>query len=540
MGLNFLFDIGRGGRVCRAQLHAFAGDRRGVTSIFFGIMIIAILFVAAVAIDYSRLVTERVRDQRALDAAMLAASTQLGADDAATVGEKMAKAYYAANRTQSTNSTLANVVIDPEDGSISAKTATDWKASLLRAVEGYFPGISQDRQVSVKAKVNRGNGTTEIALVLDNSGSMSGTYISDLKTAAKDLLKPVFAGVEGSERVKVGVIPFAAAVNVGSLYQGASWIDSGGASAIHYENFSENRTRFQLFNDLNIAWGGCVEARPGGLDVTDDPAIGGDSLFVPMFAPDEPGDAGSNNLGYSNSYIDDDGGTCTPYEKVCLNYSRRGKCTSWETIRIPNEDAQARTCKYANQPIVSGTGPNAMCTTQAILPLNSMKSSIELAIDSMQASGNTNIKEGLAWGWRVLSPEPPFDEGREYSSEANSKILILMTDGENYYNDENNHNLSIYASHGFASKGRLGTTHTRAGYNAHLNEATRQACANAKAAGITIYTVAFRLENDPNTQAILNECATSDDETFTASDGGMLIQAFRNIGNSITAMRLSE
>lgn len=545
MGVTSVFDRGRetavrGRRCSTAKRTGFAADDSGVTSIFFGLMIIAILFVAAVAIDYSRLITERSRDQRALDAAILAASNQLGMENGDVTGEVMAKAFYAANRTQNPDSEIRDVNLDSSLGEISAKTSTDWHASLLKALESYFPGVGQDRNVSVSAKVNRGNGTTEIALVLDNSGSMSGSYLTDLKTAAKDLLEPVFAGVEGTDRVLVGVVPFAASVNVGSFYSGASWIDGGGASSVHYENVSETRTRFQLFNDLGVSWAGCVEARPNGYDVTDAPASGGDTLFVPMFAPDEPGDAGSNNLGYNNSYINDDGGTCTPYDRVCLNYSRRGNCTKWETIRLPNPEAQARTCKYANQPTRSGAGPNYMCTTQAILPLNSTKSSIETAIDAMQASGNTNIKEGVAWGWRVLSPSLPFSEGRAYGTDDNTKALILMTDGENYYNDQNNHNKSIYAAHGYAANGRLGTTHTRAGYTSDLNEKTRQVCANAKNEGIRIYTVAFRLEDDPGTQALLRECASSENEAFAASNGSALIQAFRNIGRNISQIRISE
>ncbi|MCH9806794.1 MAG: VWA domain-containing protein [Alphaproteobacteria bacterium] len=522
------------------RTNGFASNEAGVTSVFFGLFLVAILFVSAVALDYSRMVTERTRDQRALDAAVLAASNQLGMDNAAVDGETMAKAFYAANRTQNPNSKIKDVKLNSDEGEISAATSTDWKATLLKAVEKYFPGVSDDRNISVKAKVRRGNGTTEIALVLDNSGSMSGTYISDLKTAAKDLLQNVFAGVEGSDRVKVGVVPFAASVNVGSMYSGANWIDGTGSSPVHYENVSENRTRFQLFGDLGVGWGGCVEARPNGHDVTDVPASGADKLFVPMFAPDEPGDAGSALSGYTNSYIDDDGGSCTPYPRECLKYSRRGKCKKERVIRLPEAQAQARTCKYRNQPFIDGTGPNFMCTTKAILPLNSTKTTIETAIDAMQARGNTNIKEGVAWGWRVLSPSLPFAEGRSNGTSDNSKMLVLMTDGENWYQNQNTHNKSIYAAHGYASKGRLGTTYSRAAYTTYVNERTRQVCANAKADGIKVFTVAFRLESDPVTSALLKDCASSDDDAYVASNGSMLIQSFRNIGKQISEIRISE
>ena len=523
------------------DVERFTADERGVTAVFFGLFIVALLLTGAIALDHSRIVTEKWRDQRALDAAVLAASTQLGLDNQDVTGEEMAKAFYDANRTRgSTPTKLKDVDLDANQGTVAAATDTDWSATLLKGVEKFFPGISTDRKLSVSAKVRRGNGTTEIALVLDNSGSMSGTYLSDLKTAATDLINTVFAGVDGTDRVSASVVPFAAAVNVGSVNSGASWIDSTGSSSIHFENVSSNRTRFQLFSDLGVNWAGCVEARPGGRDVTDEVPTSGDSLFVPMFAPDEPGEAGSSGSGYSNSYIDDDGGNCTPYERVCTKYSRRGKCRKWETIRLPDDQAQARTCKYGNFPHISGAGPNFMCTTQALLPLSSTKISITNAIDAMQASGNTNIKEGVAWGWRVLSPSAPFTEGRANGDNNNSKILILMTDGENWYNHQSNHNKSIYASHGYAAKGRLGTSYSRPDYTSHLNGLTRQVCANAKADGITIYTVAFRLEGDPTTTTLLHDCASTENEAFVASNGDMLIQSFRNIGRQITDLRLSE
>ncbi len=524
-----------------SRLRRFGRDEEGITTVVFALLFTAVLMAAAVAVDHGRIVTEISRDQRALDAAVLAASDQLGTDNQDVTGKAMAEAFYTANRGASAPSKIYAIAFDADNGEISASTKTDWKAKLMAGLDHMFPGIGDDRQLSVNSKVAKGNGSVEVALVLDNSGSMGGSYISDLRTAAADLANVVFAGAEGSDRVMVGIVPFAASVNIGSANSNANWIDGAGQSSIHYENFSENRTRFQLFSDVGTSWAGCVEARPNGHDVTDalPTSNNGDTLFVPMFAPDEPGEAGSNSLGYGNSYLDDDGGQCEPYERVCESYSRRGNCRRWSTVSLPPAEAQARTCKYAGETPQGASGPNYMCTTQAVLPLNSTKSSVVNAINAMQASGNTNIKEGVAWGWRVLSPSAPYDQGREYSDGENRKIMIVMTDGENYYNDENNHNLSIYASQGYAAKGRMGVTHTRTGYTNHLNSKTLEACANAKAAGITVYTVAFRLEGDANTTALLRSCASGPDNAFIASNGSTLIQSFRNIGKEISAVRVA-
>ncbi len=169
-----------------------------------------------------------------------------------------------------------------------------------------------------------------------------------------------------------------------------------------------------------------------------------------------------------------------------------------------------------------------------------MKQDVLDAIAAMKASGNTNIGEGVMWGWRVLSPEAPFTEGRDPGEGDNRKFMIVMTDGENFLSSTQNHNKSVYAAHGYAAKGRLGATYTSSAYNARLNDKLTSACANAKAAGIKIFTVAFRLEGSTLTQSLLKSCATSDDQYFTAGDGDALIQSFQNIGRQISQMRISE
>lgn len=530
-------------RGARRLFARFFSDDRGVSAVVFAISMAAIGLAAGIAIDYGRIVTDRMRDQRALDAAVLAASDSLGETDAVTVGEARLKAFYLANRKQNVETDVDNIVIDPATGTVSAKTDTNWEATLLKGVESFFPGISKDRNISVSTKVQRGSGSVEIALVLDNSGSMSGEHIEALRSAASDLADTVFVGEDTSGKVAIGVVPFAASVNVGSINANSAWIDSAGVSSIHSENFAEPRSRLQLFGEIGQTWAGCVESRPNGLDVTDAAPVSDtpDSLFVPMFAPDEPGDAGQALSGYSNSYLDDDGGQCERYEEICVKYSRRGNCKKTETIRLPNTEAQARTCKYFDQFRSGGSGPNALCTTQPILPLNSTKSQVKSAIAGMLASGNTNIKEGVAWGWRVLSPGVPFTQGRAYGGADNRKIMILMTDGENYYAHRSNPNKSVYAAHGYASKGRLGTDLSRRqAYTTYLNARTKAVCDHAKAAGIEIYTVAFRLENDPTTKALLSYCASDSDKVFAASNGSLLVQSFRNIGRQITALRLSE
>jgi len=407
--------------------------------------------------------------------------------------------------------------------------------------------------IATRSKVVKGTGSIEIALVLDNSGSMggssgsvNGTYIEDLKAAAANLVGTMFAGAEGTERVKVGLVPFAASVNVGPAHRGADWIDNNGQSSIHMQNFVDgSRTRFNVFDDMGVAWKGCVESRPGALDTSDTPATAGnaDSLFVPMLAPDEPDDSNASAAGvsnYPNNYISDFGGSCPKADQVCVKFNKKkGKCEQYGPAPIGVQEAQARVCKYQGAQPNADTGPNAGCTTAPILPLNSLKQDVLDAIATMQASGNTNIGEGVMWGWRVLSPEVPFTEGGAPAGDLR-KFMVVMTDGENFLSANSNHNRSVYAAHGYAAKGRLGGSMTQSGYTSHLNSKLVSACENAKREGITIFTVAFRLENNPTTQQLLRGCATTQDQAFRAGDGEALLQAFHNIGRQISQTRIAE
>lgn len=535
----------------QALARRFHRDQRGVTSVVYGIVFTFVLLATAIAVDHARLVTEMSRDQRALDAALLAATDRLGSDDEETSVPARAHKFYDENRRDSVPSTLADIAFDSEAGEVSARTDTIWSSTLLKAF-GY-----DTKSIGVSGRVVKGDGTAEIVLVLDNSGSMAGTYIEDLKTAAGDLVGKVFAGVEGTDKVKVGIVPFAASVNVGAGHADASWMDTSGQSSIHYIDLAERRTRFDLFADLGIAWAGCVEVRPGSHAVTDSTPDSGDSLFVPMFAPDEPDNHNDAGQSYNNNYIADDGGSCTPQACTCSGRrcSSGGGTYTLTPIASPAV-AQARTCKYANgaapptdrcsRGSFGGTGPNYMCTTRPVLPLSASKTEVETAISALAASGNTNIGEGVAWGWRVLSPGQPFTEGRSYDDTENAKFMVVMTDGQSTYSSASNHNRSRYGAYGYAdpyeagAPERLGTTYTSTAYVDVIDDNTRSVCANAKVAGITIFTIAFRLESDPATQALLRECASGGDKYFAASDGDTLIQSFQNIGREISKLRIAS
>ena len=289
----------------------FIKDTRGSVAILFGLAVIPIVIGIGVAVDYGRALLMRERMQEALDSATLAVGSWPGL----TTTQQQAKAQDYFNANLSASSQL---------GSVSPLSLSTSGNSIIVSVSGSVPTTFMRLanidhvNVGVSTTVVVGMGTAEVALALDNSGSMAGSKIDSLKTAASNLVDTLFTAAQNSSEadpIKIAIVPFAASVNVGSQYASASWMDTTGIGKYHaYEqkcyanggtldssgvcsvNVGTGINNFTLFNSLKtssgaaVTWGGCVEARAMPYDVTDDsPSTGNPStMFVPLFAPDEP------------------------------------------------------------------------------------------------------------------------------------------------------------------------------------------------------------------------------------------------------------
>jgi Flp pilus assembly protein TadG len=294
----------------QVKLCSFARDARGNVALLFALTLIPLLIGVGVAVDYGRALIVRERMQDAADAAGLAVGSWVGlSQDEMKV---KAQQYFDANYPAATLGTVGALNVTP--------VGNDIQVSVSGKVPTTFMQLANIKTVDVGASttIAVGMGTVEVALALDNSGSMSGTKIASLKTAASDLVDTLFASAQNSTKpdpIKVAVVPFAASVNVGLQYADASWMDTAGAAkfnAYETECYANGGTlnssgtcsvslsspavatnNFALFSSLRdsdgdpVEWAGCVEVRPAPNDTTD-AAPDGATLFVPMFAPDEP------------------------------------------------------------------------------------------------------------------------------------------------------------------------------------------------------------------------------------------------------------
>ena len=213
-------------------------------------------------------------------------------------------------------------------------------------------------------------------------------------------------------------------------------------------------------------------------------------------------------------------------------------------------------------------GPNADCPAVGVLPLNGTPATVRTAITNMVADGGTNIHEGTAWGFRALSPTVPFTEGKPYDA-ATAKVMIVMTDGENtaYSNSRGNDELNrmddlngsaYFSAYGFpfnsrnndgrtSSTGnieRLGSmTASNADLVTEMNTRTVQACANAKAEGITVYTIGLATADTSNPTVVrkmLTDCASTTDKAYFPAQPSELKSVFLAIAGQLAALRLAQ
>ena len=106
---------------------------------------------------------------------------------------------------------------------------------------------STEIDFSVTSEIRLKN-TLEVALVLDNSGSMDeeGTGTSEkrielLREAAKELVEKLALQASQMKQidkpVQFALVPFSASVNVAPVNDDKTWMDTTGISPIHHENF---------------------------------------------------------------------------------------------------------------------------------------------------------------------------------------------------------------------------------------------------------------------------------------------------------------
>jgi Flp pilus assembly protein TadG len=548
---------------------AFISDEGGNTFMIFGLAFVPVMFMLGAATDYTRLSIKRAALQQGTDAATLAVASKMTSDTTVDQAKKQAQVILN-SEPQLATATVTDVTISEDKQTFCANAQVTIQNAFMQMAHIANMTAAVASCANLAGGVDPGT-TYEIALALDNSGSMSSSAggvskMQALRSAATSFVNTMYSK---SQNVKFSITPFAAGVKVldgsDSNSRNLAWLDKNGENSQHWIAFGGKTaanaqgftSRFDIFDKLKLIksswnWAGCLEGPKYPMNVNDTSPNPSDpeTLFVPFLAPDEP----SSDDDYGNSYLSDSSGASCP-------------SVSGQWAKLTN------VCKYKYVTSSSSSNsPNDHCPTassQTLMQLTTTQSTVTAKIASLDEGGNTNLHEGFMWGWRTLSPNQPFAGGRSYSAPKNRKIMVFMTDGyNNWASQTSTATGSTYQALGYYSYNGTknlrfpdGTTGNGVSYQDQLknaantssnywsasrdmlDELTAEACANAKAAGIEIFTIGFSTPDDKIDEQGLNllkNCATNSDHYFKAENAKDLNAAFSSIGIGLGKLRLSQ
>ena len=512
----------------------FIADRRGNVAITFALLITFLLLVVGAAIDYARAVAAKLQLQAGTDAAAMQIATSKPAVSAAG---KMAQSVLDTNTNF--KSTISSIVVPVPGSTYTTQLAThyDVPTTFMQIFGKDLIGVDAYAEVTTQSDA------LQIALVLDNSGSMKDDgKMVNLKIAA---IAAVTTIKQNSPQTKFALVPFNGFVNVGPQYQTASWLDDAAPSphlvaAVRNNGALSSTKRFALFSALGVSWAGCVEARTGGYDVTDTAPTTNATKFVPLFVPDSPGPAPTGNSGdlnFENHYVSDTGDCKTAPSSINMQQD--------QTCKYYNNPPNKTYTSFSNGPSTP-MGPNVACTISPLTRLTSSASTVTAAIEAMQPDGSTDISSGAGWGFRVLSNNGPFADGMTAAEKAKGgrSIMIVMTDGINQVYGMNGMNGSVYTAYGYANDpgGRLpglisGGVAANLGFDA-LNNKMIATCNNAKKAGIEIYAIGIGISDAA--KVAMTTCATSPDRAYFPTKAEELLPIFKLIVANVSMPFLSQ
>jgi Flp pilus assembly protein TadG len=255
-------------------------SRAGNVAITFSLAVIPVIGGIGAAVDYSMANNNRSSMQKALDATALALAKQMPLTQA-QLNSKGWEIFSANLGTLKVNMPQSGLVITtPIVGKIH-----------LTATGQYTPQISgfigiQTFPVAVNSQVQWGMKKLELALALDNTGSMSSSNkMTELKKAAKNLMDTLQKSVMTPGDVKVSIIPFHLMVRApaGTSYSG-SWLKWDRWDSTEQE-CSGSWWNYSCVAKNHNDWNGCIEDRDQSYDTLDTAPTSNATKFPARMCP---------------------------------------------------------------------------------------------------------------------------------------------------------------------------------------------------------------------------------------------------------------
>jgi Flp pilus assembly protein TadG len=357
----------------RGSWRRFGAATEGNTVVTFALAFIPIVGLVGAAVDYSRASALQTAMQAAADSTALMVA-QSAASQSASAVQTSANNFYQAlfTRSDASNLQVTGTYSNTNGSTVVIKATATYKTS--------FMGIMGFSQIPLAATstTSFGNSRLRVALVLDNTGSMSQSgKITALKTATNNLLTQLKNAVTTNGDVYVSIIPFVKDVNVDPVNYNATWID---------------------WTDWNANHGTCSSGGGGGRSGGGGTQSSCSGTWTPA------------NHNTWNGCVTDRGDPSNPDP---ANYDTN--------VVAPNTSITA-TLWPAEQ--------YSPCP-QAAMGLSYNWTSMTTLVNNMSPGGNTNQAIGLALGWMSLVGGGPFTAPAMDPNYTYQQVIILLTDGLN-------------------------------------------------------------------------------------------------------------
>jgi Flp pilus assembly protein TadG len=532
-----------------ARLKAFGARQDGNVAVLFGIAILPIMAAVGSAVDYTHASSVKTAMQAALDSTALMLSRDAAAKDDGQL-DASAKNYFNALFTRAEGKTVSvNATYDAAGGSSLTVTASVVMDTHFMKIFGY-PQVTLNSTAVVKWGTNR----LRVALVLDNTGSMaSAGKMSALITATNNLLTQLKNAAATNGDVYVSIIPFVKDVNLDPSNYNANWIDwTDWEDEPPYLKTNKPSNWDQVgpgdscpFSTSSYGFG-CAPSPTSTSTASYIPSSGSYSGYICPGTDDGSKVSRKAAVQYNGCYnsvqatktvATGSSARCGSLSNCsCSGHGSSKKCTQsyYSHTWIKNNHNTWNGCASDRGDITapnSGnydtnvTAPNGSTPTQyaaeqysscpqPVMGLNYNWSSMTNVVNSMSPAGNTNQGIGLQLGWMSLVGGGPFTAPAKDKNYQYQDIIILLTDGLNTQN-------RWYTS------------------QSSIDARQQMTCNNAKAAGITLYTIQVNTDGDP-TSTLLQQCATDSGKFFLVTSASQIGTIFNQIGTNLAKLRVAK
>jgi len=237
----------------------FLADRRGNFAVLFGVSSLVLVSAAGMALDYSRLSSAKVRLNQAVDAAVLSTTRNITLGNITEdEAEEVVTSYVMANIDEGELAgqpvQIDKVIVDKVAKTLQVEASIRVPMTLTKLIS------ASDRTIATGATAQFSNTQIEVAMALDITGSMghwipaSGeTRIQGLKKAATKAVDMMFAAPGADERVRIGLVPYAATVDASPVIDEIDY--TGSSNGCVYERTGPKRYERDFASPLHPVGG---------------------------------------------------------------------------------------------------------------------------------------------------------------------------------------------------------------------------------------------------------------------------------------------